>query len=106
MLNVPGFAFSLAPRDLHLEFAMQAQQLNLMTEKVIALSAAELEEIVKGRLCGRVAGFQLLVEEAGLVLRGKARSFYIKQLAQQTVMESSTVRILANEIVVAKGELP
>ena len=62
--------------------------------------------MVRCRLSGRVQGFNLVVEKDGLVLRGKTRSFYIKQLAQQTIMEASTVRILANEIEVANGDRP
>ena len=85
---------------------MQAQNLESPTDSTTSVVAAELEAMVKRRLCGRVADFQLLLEGAGLVLRGKVRSYYIKQLAQQTVMEASTVRIVANEIEVAKGELP
>jgi hypothetical protein len=67
-------------------------------------AAAELEETVKGRLCGRVTAFQLVVEGQGLVLRGRTRSYYLKQLAQQTVMEITRLPILANYIEVTGGE--
>ena len=67
---------------------------------------AELEEIVKARLNGRVRGFRLLMETEGLILRGKTRSYYTKHLAQQTVRGLTTVRIRANQIEVLNGEQP
>ena len=69
-------------------------------------AAAELEEIVKARLQGWVQAFQLMSEHHGLVLRGKARSYYAKQLAQHTVMTATTAPIMANdiEVVSACGE--
>ncbi len=61
-------------------------------------SAAELEEIVKARLNGRVRAFQVIVEGEGLILRGWTRTYHAKQLVQHVVMEFCAVRILANEI--------
>jgi hypothetical protein len=69
-------------------------------------STAELEETVKVRLNGRVRGFRLLMETEGLILRGKTRTYYAKQLAQQMVMSITTLRIQANEIEVLNGEQP
>lgn len=69
-------------------------------------SAAQLEETVKCRLNGRVRAFQLIVESQGLVLRGRTRTYYAKQLAQHAVMETCTVRILANDIEVVNGDEP
>jgi hypothetical protein len=40
----------------------------------------------------------LIVSGDGLVLRGCAPNYYAKQLAQQAVLESSHLPILANEI--------
>lgn len=64
----------------------------------IPTAAAELEETVKARLQGWVQAFQLTAERHGLVLRGKARSYYAKQLAQHTVMAATTAPIMANDI--------
>jgi hypothetical protein len=57
-----------------------------------------LETLVQIRLSGRVHNFQLLWRDNGLVLRGQARTYYAKQLAQHAVMEVSEAPILANEI--------
>ena len=85
---------------------MQSDEATITVRSTTSHSAAELEEAVRLRLNGRVWGFQLVVESEGLVLRGKARSYYAKQIAQQTVMEVTTVRILANEIEVLHGGQP
>lgn len=60
----------------------------------------DLEAQVRWRLLGRVSDLHLRIRHGGLVLRGCARSYYCKQLAQHVVMESSELPILANEIVV------
>lgn len=67
---------------------------NVMTDP----TASELEKLVSSRLNGRVRGFQLIVESQGLVLRGRCSTYYAKQLAQHTVMEVTSIAILANEI--------
>jgi hypothetical protein len=58
----------------------------------------ELEARVLYRLSGQVRDFELVVTDAGLILRGRARTYYAKQVAQHTVMQASTLPILANEI--------
>jgi len=67
------------------------------------LSIAELERVVTSRLNGRVAAFQLISESQGLVLRGTARTYYAKQMAQHMVMELSALPIVANGIEVING---
>lgn len=57
-----------------------------------------IEEHVRCRLTGRVRDFQLHFRDNGLVLRGRARTYYVKQLAQHMVMETIRVPIRANEI--------
>jgi hypothetical protein len=56
--------------------------------------------LVQTRLLGRVHEFRLEASAAGLVLRGCARTYYAKQLAQHAVMDATDVPILANEIAV------
>lgn len=61
----------------------------------------ELDHIqgqVKNHLGGRVQDFYLEVLEQGLVLRGRTHTFYAKQMAQQIVMEKTSLRIQANAI--------
>jgi len=57
-----------------------------------------LEANVMRRLARRIAGFRLLVRGQGLVLQGRADTFYAKQLAQHAVMNATGLPILANEI--------
>ena len=61
-------------------------------------SAAQLEELVQKRCYGRVRELRLLVRGNRLILQGCATSYYVKQLAQQAVMEAGGLPILANEI--------
>lgn len=58
----------------------------------------DLEQRILSRLSGRVQCFQLVVKVQGVVLRGHAKTFYAKQLAQHAVMETLALPILANEI--------
>jgi hypothetical protein len=64
---------------------------------------------VRGRLAGRVSNLRLLLRDNGLVLQGRAHSYYAKQVAQEVVMKATEVPLLANEIEVlcaplAKGD--
>jgi hypothetical protein len=59
---------------------------------------ARLESHLQGRLNGRVRALRLLLRDQGLVLRGQARTYYAKQLAQHAVMEAASYPIQANEI--------
>jgi hypothetical protein len=74
-------------------------RLELQTETRELL--ARIEEHIRRRVTGRVQGLQLEVRERGLVLRGRALTYYAKQLAQQAVMEITELPIRANEIEVS-----
>ena len=67
---------------------------NLSSQELLS----ELETHVQHRLNGRVAEFRLSMQLNGLVLKGHARSYYAKQLAQQAIMEAVHLNIAANEI--------
>jgi hypothetical protein len=82
---------------------MASLMLNLRDESMAGLSVEDLERVVNGRLQGRVSAFQLFLEGQGLVLRGTARTFYAKQMAQHLVMELTTLPIVANGIEVING---
>lgn len=58
----------------------------------------QLETLVQSRLSGRVRNFRLVVHGSGLILRGQARTYYAKQLAQHAVMEASDLPIGVNDI--------
>ena len=60
-----------------------------------------LETLLQSRLVGRIQEFRLEVRGSGLVLRGCARTYYAKQLAQHAVMDATNLPILANAIAVS-----
>jgi hypothetical protein len=62
-----------------------------------------IEQNIRSRLNGRVMDLKLMALDDGLVLRGSARTYYTKQLAQHAVMEFTKLPILENEIEVAWG---
>jgi len=60
----------------------------------------ELERRLGREFQGRIREFRLVAREGGLVLQGRTHTFYLKQLAQHTVMRVMELPILANEIIV------
>lgn len=58
---------------------------------------------LKSRLGTSVHDFQLTVCADGLVLRGRVKSYYGKQLAQAVVMEVCGMPVQANDIEVERG---
>jgi len=60
-----------------------------------------LEARVDSRLAGRVRHLQVLLHGDGIILKGHASSYYVKQLAQHAVMQTSDYPILANDIEVS-----
>jgi hypothetical protein len=59
---------------------------------------AQLEAQVPHRLRGQAHNVRLVGRDKGRVLQGYARTYYVKQLAQQAVMKTTGLPILANEI--------
>lgn len=62
--------------------------------------AEDLQAELHDRFRGRISGLRVLVRNGGLVLKGRARTFHVKQLVQHAVMKRSRVPILRNEIAV------
>jgi hypothetical protein len=60
--------------------------------------AAALEALVYSRLGWRIRELRLVVSAEGVLLRGRSRTYYAKQLAQHVVMKAAGLPILANEI--------
>jgi hypothetical protein len=58
----------------------------------------DLELRVRAQLGSRVRQLALLPREDGIVLRGIARTYHAKQLAQHAVMASIGYRVASNEI--------
>jgi hypothetical protein len=65
----------------------------------------QLVASVKCQLAGRVSDLRLLPRDKGLVLQGRAHSYYAKQLAQQVVMQATQLPLLANDIEVRRPAL-
>ncbi|MFY8199160.1 MAG: hypothetical protein ACOVLE_00710 [Pirellula staleyi] len=62
--------------------------------------SAELKSLVMGLLKGHLKSLTIDVSERGIVLRGNCDSFHAKQLVQEIVTKSSSLRILSNDLVV------
>jgi CheY-like chemotaxis protein len=66
-----------------------------------AADAASVERLASEtgeKLRGRLSDLRLELHGSGIVIRGTARSFYAKQLAQQAVMKGTDLPIVRNEI--------
>jgi hypothetical protein len=74
----------------------QTCELSSCVSRVPEIDQVEVQ--VRGRLSGRVRDLQVLGQEKGLVLKGYAPTYYVKQLAQHLVMEATRLPILVNEI--------
>jgi len=63
----------------------------------------QLEQMIRSRLAGRV--HDLRVSRAGerLVIEGRSRTFYVKQLAQQAALEIAPEESWLNEIRVERA---
>ncbi len=57
-----------------------------------------LETHLLRRLSTRVRDLALVARPGGLVLRGRTRTYYEKQLAQHALMEATSTPIMSNEI--------
>ena len=58
----------------------------------------QLENRVQSLLSGRVRNLQVVMHDSGIVLRGSARTYHAKQVAQHAIMSETNVPIVANEI--------
>jgi hypothetical protein len=58
----------------------------------------QLEVRLQGKLGGRIRDLHLLHLDCGIILRGFARTYHAKQLAQHVLMTETQMPILANEI--------
>jgi hypothetical protein len=53
---------------------------------------------VRCLLGAQVRDLRLVVHDQGLILQGRARSYYAKQLAQHAIMRATTYAFLGNDI--------
>jgi osmotically-inducible protein OsmY len=80
---------------------MDVQVSEQRSNLALAHALVDWEAHIQSQLNGRVYDFQMLVRGGGLVLRGRCRTYYAKQIAQHTVMKTTRLPIVANEIVVS-----
>jgi len=60
--------------------------------------ADRIEANVLRRAWGRVCDFHVEVKDCGLVLKGRTRTYYAKQLVRQAATEAAGLPILADEV--------
>lgn len=68
------------------------------SETADPLVLQELAYHVQSRVGGLVREVRLLRFDSGLVLQGRSRTYYGKQLAQATLLDLTSERLAANEI--------
>jgi hypothetical protein len=64
----------------------------------IFVTGDQLEAQVQQRLGSRVRNLRVVVRPDGLILQGRASTYYVKQLAQHAAMELADRPIVANDI--------
>lgn len=77
--------------------------LSFVDELLTRPSDAELDQIerqIRQSLSQRVHNFRLRACDEGLVLEGRTKTYYGKQLVQHAVMDATDFPVLANNIVV------
>lgn len=77
---------------------MNSQMIEISVTTFTRDEIERLEGHVHRRMGGQLRDFQLQVERSGLILQGRAATYYAKQLAQHAIMEASDLPILANRI--------
>lgn len=60
----------------------------------------QIQQEIRRNLSLRVHNFQMRVVDEGLILEGRTKTYYGKQLIQHAVMDATEFPILANNIVV------
>lgn len=61
---------------------------------------ARLESKIHNQIAGRVYDVRLDQCDGGLILRGLARTYHARHLAQQALSEATDLPIAANEIII------
>jgi hypothetical protein len=62
---------------------------------------ALVEQRVRQRVWGQISDLTVQVLDGGVLLRGRAPSYYLKQLAQEAVFGAGGLPLAANKIEVA-----
>jgi len=80
---------------------MMSQRIAMPKTEAELRDLDQVEVLLQTQFNGRVHYLHLVLVDDGIVLRGLARTFYVKQLAQHAVMSLTHLPIVANEIEVA-----
>jgi osmotically-inducible protein OsmY len=73
---------------------IEAREVTSTVADEVATAATHLAKHLRGRL----RDASVSVQRGGVVIRGTAKSYYVKQLAQHAVMKRVSLPIAANEI--------
>jgi hypothetical protein len=57
-----------------------------------------VEARIRTRVGGRMGDLEVSIRDNGVILRGHAPTYYVKQIAQHAAMETTGLPVLANEI--------
>ena len=60
-----------------------------------------VEESVRQRVWGQISDLSVQILDGGILLRGHAPSYYLKQLAQEAALNTGRLPLAANNIDVA-----
>ena len=64
--------------------------------------AERIGSLLEGKFCGRVQHLQVVCSEGRLILKGRSRTYHVKQLAQQAVLDvTGGYPLLINQIMVS-----
>jgi hypothetical protein len=72
------------------------------TQRANVLRRWNLAECIEARvqhvMSGRVRDFRVQIQDKGLVLQGRTRTYHARQLVRQAAMEAAGLPILADEL--------
>jgi hypothetical protein len=69
-----------------------------MSNSVTEHPLEQTEALLRQRLRGRVWELRVLFREGGVILQGRALTYYGKQMGQQIAMHELKLTVVANEI--------
>lgn len=69
-------------------------------------TSIEIGRQVLSLLNGHLTAITIDVSDQGIVMRGTCDSFHAKQLAEETVVQISNLRVLSNELIINETDKP
>ncbi len=71
------------------------------TRRTTPAEVRQIAEMIGRKFNGRLENFTILATPGGLILNGRAPTYYMKQVAQHAVMELTCLPIVANKVEVS-----